>query len=123
MNIYEKIDKLYSKDNQDKILKQILSELYEIKAALKTMENPRRNRKINKDYYNFVNSFRNKMQPDTENKIYPEVQYKGRRIGVNFKGYLYDKDTTNTLPKIEAFELYEYFYEKKDEIERYIIND
>lgn len=122
-NIYEKIDKLYKKDNQNDILKQILSELVQIKNILKDMENPRRNKKKNQDYFDFVNRFRELMKPDTQNEIYPEVHYKGKRIGVNFKGHLYDKDTTHTLPKIEAFALYEYFYEKKDEIEKYIIKN
>ena len=123
MNIYEKIDKIYSKKDDKEVLEQILSELKEIKNLLKDLENPRRNRKANRDYYKFVNEFRKKMKPDTTNNIYPEIIYQDRRIGVNFKGHLYDKDTTNTLPKIEAFALYEYFYEKREEIDKYIIKN
>ncbi len=121
MNVYEKIEKLYQNPDQAELMWQILSELEEIKRVLKDMENPRRNRRTNRDYYDFVNYFRERMRADMDKEVFPEVHYHNRRVGVNFKGHLYDKETTNVLPRIEAFALYEYYYEKRDQLESYII--
>ena len=121
-NIHEKIEQLYKTEtNTPQWAKEIIKELKEIKTLLKNRENPRRHKKLNQDYYKFVDKFRQKLTANTNNDIYPEIIYKNRKIGVNFKGFLYDKETQNTLPSLEAFAIYEYFYQKKDEIEKYII--
>lgn len=100
---------------------EILFELKEVKNLLKDIRNPRRNRSKNRDYYDFLNEFRRRMKADADKEIYPEVVYNSRRVGVDFKGLLYDKETLNLLPMHEAFRVYEHFYTKKDEIDRLII--
>jgi hypothetical protein len=123
-SVYDKIDKLYANDTDISVLaNEIRSELKEIKALLKDMNNPRRNKYKNKDYFTFVDELRKKLQADTEKEIYPELDYQGKRIGVNFKGFLYDKSTIKNVTSQEAFAIYEYFYAKKDEIDELIRMD
>lgn len=115
MTVYEKIDKIFSEesDNRPKWADEILQELKEIKAILQYRQTEK-----NHDYtfYNFVNSFRKKMMPDAQNNIYPEVEYQGKKIGVNFKGLLYYKENLRLLSKNEAFKVYRYLYEHKKKI-------
>lgn len=123
-SVYDKIDKLYANDTDISTLAiEIRSELKEIKALLKDMNNPRRNKYKNKDYFTFVDELRKKLQADTEKEIYPELDYQGKRIGVNFKGFLYDKSTIKNVTSQEAFAIYEYFYTRKDEIDALIRMD
>ena len=126
-SVYEKIDKIYSKESkggsEPSWVEEFRAELKEIKSLLKDLQNPRRNRRKNQDYFNFVKELRRRLKADVESGVYPEVVYKGRRIGANNKGFLYDKATTKSLPANEAFALYEYFYAKKEEIDEFVIAD
>jgi len=126
-SVYEKIDKIYRKelknDNEPSWVGEFRAELKEIKSLLKDLQNPRRNRRKNQDYFNFVKELRRRLMADVESGVYPEVIYNGRRIGANNKGFLYDKATTKSLPANEAFALYEYFYAKKEEIDEFVIAD
>jgi len=116
MNIYDKIDAIFSDDIQEKPLwaDELLSELREIKTLLK--EQKKEIKKIDKNYYEFVKNFRQKMKADIANNIYPTFHYNDREFGVDFKGLLYDKQTQRTLPKNEAFEVYEYAYNHRENI-------
>lgn len=124
-SVYEKIEKLYSKESishdEPAWVAEFRAELKEIKLLLKDVQNPRRNRRKNQDYFSFVNELRKRLKADTTKEVYPEVHYKGKRIGANLKGFLYDKVTTKSLPAQEAFALYEYFYAKKEEIDSFVI--
>ena len=42
------------------------------------------------------------MQADVQKSIYPKIKYKNKTLGIDFKGYLYDMDTTKTLTYSEA---------------------
>ncbi len=116
MNIYEKIDAIFSDDMQEKPVwaDEILDELKEIKTLLQKQQ--KTVRKIDKNYYEFVKIFRNSMKADVANNIYPTFYYKGKKLGVDFKGLLYDKDTQRPITKDEAFEAYRYAYEHKDSL-------
>jgi len=124
-NIYDKIEKIYTQKESDEPawVVEFRAELKEIKMLLKKSAKPQRKKRKSKAYFEFVNLLRERLKADTVNGVYPELEYKGKRIGVNFKGFLYDKETTNSLSANEAFAVYEYFYEKKEKIERFIMLD
>lgn len=125
-SVYEKIEKIYAQNKEQEHdepqwVKELKAELKEIKLLLKDVQNPRRNKRKNQDYFNFVNALRKRLKADTVNEVYPEVHYHGKRIGANLKGHLYDKATAKSLPAQEAFALYEYFYAQKEEIESFVV--
>ena len=126
-SVYEKIDKMYEKraDDEPVWVDELRGELKEIKFLLKSIkqQSPRRKQKKSQAYFDFVKRFRDALMADTTKGIYPEVHYKGRRIGVNIKGFLYDKATTQSLKAQEAFVLYEFFYAKNKPLESFIIMD
>jgi len=113
MNIYEKIDTIFSGYGDDRPIwaNEILEELNEIKTLLKNTNNTVN--KIDKNYYEFVKDFRQMMKADVEKGLYPKVKYQDKVLGINFKGHLYDTSDNSTLPKDEAFSAYEYFYENQ----------
>jgi hypothetical protein len=124
-NIYDKIEKIYTQKERDEPawVEEFRAELKEIKQLLKKSAKPQRKKRKSKAYFDFVNLLRERLKADTVKGIYPELDYKGKRIGVNFQGFLYDKETTNRLPAHEAFAVYEYFYDKKEKIESFIMRD
>jgi len=126
-SVYDKIEKLYAKEEgsleEPKWVIELKSELKEIKMLLKDLQNPRRHKRKNQDYFTFVNLLRERLKADVDKEVYPEVHYKGKRVGVNIKGHLYDKATTKSLTAQEAFALYEYFYEKKENIDTFVVVD
>lgn len=67
------------------------------------------------DFLRFVNDFRRQMRADVEHGIYPEVEFEGKKYGVNFSGLLYDKSTTNIISTVEAKRIYRFLYENKQE--------
>lgn len=112
MNLYDKIEGLYQDSNKktppSEVLKQILEELTQIKSLLS--ENYNKTKNIDSSLKSFVAEFRKSLKPNPTSNQYPEVSYKGRKLGVNFKGLLYDKETGNLITTKEAFEVYDYFY-------------
>jgi len=116
MNLYDKIEALYQNNGNKStlptsdILREMLNELKEIKTLLSS--NYQKTSKIDISLKEFVAEFRKNLQPNINTNHYPEVEYKGRVLGVNFKGLLYDKDTLNLITTQEAFEVYRYFYNK-----------
>ena len=121
MNLYEKIEKLYQNEqkrynnptNDAKWANEILQELKEIKQLLK--ENSKTTKRVDKNLMEFVDEFRAKMKPDVESGNYPEVNYMGKRLGVDNRGLLYDKDTLRLLSRSEAFKAYKYFFQRYNE--------
>jgi hypothetical protein len=124
-NIYDKIEKIYTKQESDEPawVGEFRAELKEIKILLKNRPSPKKKKRKTKAYFEFVNVLRERLKADKVNRVYPELEYKGKRIGVNFKGFLYDKATTNSLSANEAFAVYEYFYDKKEQINSFIMLD
>lgn len=114
MNLYQKIEDLYQENNkvkknqQDDINTQILVELRQIKDLLST--NYVKPKTIDSSFREFIAKFRKNLMPN-EN-TYPEINYKNQILGVNYKGLLYDKSTSNLLSRSDAFEVYGYFYQK-----------
>jgi hypothetical protein len=125
-SVYDKIEKMYepNRDNEPSWVNELRLELKEIKALLQGQKRVVvKKKKKSQAYFDFVRVFRERLMADTEKGIYPEVHYEGRRIGVNIKGFLYDKATTKSLKAYEAFALYEYFYAKKEQIDAFIVTD
>jgi len=122
-DIYEKIEKIYAnkESNEPSWVVELRVELKEIKELLNALNRPRKKRRKAKAYFDFVKLFRERLKADTINEIYPEILYNKRRIGANFRGLLYDKATAKLLHRYEAFAIYEYFYEKKEPIDNFII--
>ena len=127
-DIYSKIDRLYSdldQSNRPQWVDELKDELKQIKSLLQNLStsttNPTPSRSKSREYFRFVQTLRERLRADTTQDVYPELHYQNKRIGVNFKGLLYDKLTSKIVPKVEAFEIYDYFYSKKDKIETLIM--
>ncbi len=118
-NIYEQIDKMLNTDeSRPAWADEILRELKEIKTLLNQHKpkKPKRDR----EYFKFVDMLRERMRADIELGNYPEIYYQGKTLGINFKGHIYDKSDTKTLPSHEAFRIYRFLYENKDILENYV---
>ena len=117
--IFEKIDKMFSaEDEKPKWAIEILDELKDIKELLQ--KNRINNIPANNNYspkrefMEFINEFREDMKANVEKGIFPYIIYENRKIGVNFKGYLYDMSNgAKTLSANEAYKVYRYIYEKR----------
>ena len=119
MNLKEQIEGLLSQDDSSNILKEILEELKKINKKLDTKSN-KYDDNNNRKYYKFINRLRKELKPIPEDNIYPEILYKGRKIGVTKKGYLYDKSTNSNLKVSKAYEIYEFLYKNRDNLNEYI---
>ncbi len=119
MNIQDQVEQLLQEqdDNTNEILLQILQELKKININLKRSLN---NKNKNRDYYNFVNSLRDKLKPKPKENIYPEIRFEDKTIGVSKNGYLYDKATNQDLKAHEAYKLYQFLYKNQDKLDDYI---
>jgi hypothetical protein len=119
MTVYDKVEQLLATESdRPKWADEILLELAEIKSLLQ--KNRYNKPKKDKDYFDFVHAFRDKMRADIASGNYPEITYKGRILGINFKGWIYDKGSNKSLPAYEAFEVYRFLYEHRNEIEKYL---
>lgn len=115
MSIYDKINDLYNNGNnlppnKPEWVGEILQEIKSLKVLLENSGYAIK--KVDKNFMEFVNEFREKMRADTIKSIYPEIEHNGKILGVTFKGYLYDKKTLKILPKLEAFDIYRELYQK-----------
>ncbi|MEA3522724.1 MAG: hypothetical protein U9R50_07095 [Campylobacterota bacterium] len=113
MNIYEKIDVIFSGEAEDKPqwADEILTQLQEIKILLQEQkQHPQSSQKISRNFYAFIKEFRISMRANTTEKIYPTFIYDNKRLGVDFKGLLYDKESSKLLSKDEAYKVYKYAY-------------
>jgi hypothetical protein len=114
-NFYKKMEEVFDENNfesqNEDILKEILFELREIKALL-----ARKNKKMPKEYYKFINDFRDKLKENPYEGKYPEFNFNDRKLAINQNGLLYDKKTNKLLNTSEAFMVYEKLFEKRDEI-------
>ncbi|MEA1892886.1 MAG: hypothetical protein U9N33_09260 [Campylobacterota bacterium] len=119
MNIYEQIDVIFSGEAEDKPkwAEEILGELKEIKQLLKEQRNSEIHNSTNKasqKFYNFIKEFRISMRANTIKNIYPTFVYNNRKLGVDFKGLLYDKSTSRLLSRDEAYTVYKYAYNQQN---------
>lgn len=122
MSILSQIEQIFNDSEaqqERKNYEQVLSELKEIKAMLRMVlmsevVQTKKASSIDHDkYIKFVNDFRRKMQPDTILGIYPEFHYGKQRLGIDFRGYIYNKDSSETLSALEAKKIYRWLYENK----------
>lgn len=114
-SVYQKIDAIFAEelDTPPVWAKELMEEIQSLKEMVAKGE--QRAKKRDKAFYLFIKEFRHSMLPNTEKCLYPKVQdYKGRKLGVNFKGLLYDVKSSNLLSTSEAFKVYGYLYKKKD---------
>ena len=120
MTVYDQVEQMLSQsEKRPEWVDEILFELREIKRLLK--ENRRHGYKHDKAYYRFVNRIREELRADLTRDIYPEIRYKGRILGINLKGYIYDKTTAKDLPAHEAFAVYRFLYDNRERLEEYLI--
>ena len=128
-SIYESIDRLYSQKEditQPQWARELRDELQEIKVLLLELKDsqaskPAPKRVKSRDYFKFVETLREKLKRDIPNDIHPELHYQNRRIGINQRGLLYDKERSRVIPRAEAFAIYDYYYEHSDEIDKFIV--
>jgi hypothetical protein len=119
-NIYEQVEKLLKEDQSKPAwADEILRELKEIKQLLHS-QTKTGSKSDRSDYFAFVKKLRKELRADLINNIYPEIDYQGRKLGINLKGYIYDKATTQDLPAYEAFAVYRFLYEKRDNLDKYL---
>jgi len=113
-HIYKKIDSIFdnSTSMRPKWVDEILDELSQIKALLQTHNDLKQTSKKESEFYDFLREFRKALQADSHKEIYPEIEYKNRKLGIDVKGLLYDKESLDTLTKQEAYKVYEYFYQE-----------
>ena len=120
-NIYEEVEKLLKNDDsRPDWADEMLFELREIKKLLRQIATSRP--KNSPAYYAFVDKLRRRMRADITDGKYPEIHYRGSLLGINFKGFIYDKETTRDLKAHEAFEVYRFLYENRDQLEKYIVS-
>ncbi len=113
--IYEKIDAIFADElnNPPIWATELLQELQELKILVK--EEKKKNYKRDRKFYAFLKEFRRSMRADVDKNLYPKIiDYKNRKLGVNFDGLLYDVKSSNLLPTKEAFKVYGYLYKKKN---------
>ncbi len=117
MTINEKIEKIFAQesDNRPEWASELLKELKEIKLLLQQQKQEIQPQPKKHDYsfYDFLSKFRKSMMADVQNNIYPEIEYQGEKIGVNFKGYLYYKKDGKLLSRANAIKVYRNLYELK----------
>ena len=113
-NIFAQIDAIFQHETPSQQppvwANEILQELREIKQLLQE-QRQQSNSRISKDFYRFIQEFRRSMKADTQNNIYPTYHYENRKLGIDFKGWLYDKETTKYLTKEEAYKVYKHAYQ------------
>ncbi len=121
-NILSQVEKLLSEDaNRPEWADEILFELREIKKLLQSQSESVQSRKERrKAFFAFINMLRKRMRADIINGTYPEIYYRGRTLGVNLKGYIYDKQTTADLSATEAYEVYRFLFDNRENLEKYI---
>ena len=72
---------------------------------------------INRNFYAFIKEFRISMRADTLKGIYPTYICDNRRLGVDFQGLLYDKESSKILSKDEAYIVYKHAYNNQNNVQ------
>ncbi len=116
-SVYEQLDKLLS-DNKQRPpwVDEILFELKEIKTLLKKQQD----RRYSEDYFKFVENFKKRLKNNLVDGKYPEIYFKGKNYGINLRGFIYDKETSQDIPAKDAFEIYYFLYKNKKNLEKFI---
>jgi uncharacterized coiled-coil DUF342 family protein len=122
MNVYQQVEKLLQEqDDRPAWADEILFELKEIKDMLSKIDKTsNQNRSKNSGYFSFVKKLRNELRADIQNGIYPEIDYFHKKLGINFKGHIYNKETNEVLKKEDAFKVYEFLYKNRKKLDKFI---
>ena len=101
---------------EDEALWSYVNDLAEELRALKAKlhQSPRTNEAdpyCSEAYFEFVTKLRGKMRANVEKNYYPSIKIDGMKLGIDFKGLLYDRKTHRTLPRALAFEVYHKLYD------------
>lgn len=126
MNIYDKIEAIFHTNIEENPpwVEEMLTELQEIKQLLQEQkplllqQSQKRFEPIDSKFYAFVQSFREEMKANITKGVYPTFVYAGKRLGVDFKGLLYDKESSKLLSRYEAFKVYRYAYEHQEKMQK-----
>lgn len=120
MTVYDQVENMLSQsEKRPQWADEMLFELREIKRLLQ--QNRHKRQKHDKEYYRFVNRIRDELRADLARDIYPEIRYKGRILGIDLKGYIYDKNTAKGLSAHEAFAVYRFLYDNRERLDEYLI--
>ncbi len=104
-------------EDKPKWADDILGELREIKILLQEQKKASKQAtKSNSSLSNFINEFRVSMKTDTINNIEPTFIYQDKKLGINKRGLLYDKNSMRILPRAEAFKVYKYAHNHQENI-------
>jgi len=92
---------------------EMASELRILKDKLNTTAHSEQinNKYRSEKYFSFVTKLRDKMRANVETNYYPSIKIDGMKLGIDFKGLLYDKRTHKILPRVLAFEVYHRLYD------------
>jgi len=101
--------------------KEIIKEIKEIKSLLKKSNYKKTNYK--KEYYSFVNNLRKKLKSDVKDNKHPKIYYNNKYYGISEEGLLYNMHTLNNLSTYKAFEIFEFLYKNKNNLDKYIYTD
>ena len=102
MEIYDKIESMFVDDST--LLEQILKELKEIKAILKSQNKPK-----DDGFDKFIKRFTQDIEEDEINGIYPEIEIDGYLLGYK-EGVFYDKYTNEKFDEKESEKLLDEVY-------------
>lgn len=122
MTIYDQVQNLLHTDEEIPLwAKEIQKELSEIKELLQQSHHHLGKKSHHdRDYFRFVERLREQMRADIADERYPEIDYFGQKLGINFKGWIYNKESTKALPAHEAFKVYRFLYKHKENLDKYI---
>ena len=126
MNVYEQIESIFSGEAEEKPqwASELLEEIREVKTLLKEQKELLTHKSYQPSttypqkrngFYSFIKEFRISMRANVVKNNYPSFDYYGRKLGVDYSGLLYDKESSRTLSREEAFKVYSYAYRHKNE--------
>jgi hypothetical protein len=103
---------------------EILKELKEIKILIQKSNYNKKYYKTSpqkRDYYNFVNNLRKELKKEISNNVYTKIYYQKNYYGINKDGLLYNMHTLKELPTYKAYEIFEFLYNNRENLDKYII--
>jgi len=113
-DLYDQIARLFGDERctRPEWVDEVLDGLQHLQDALERTKTSRSGQHAGHDtaFYAFVQAFRKRLQPDTQANAYPTYYYQTKRLGIDKRGLLYDKDTLRTLSTPEAYAVYRFAY-------------
>ena len=122
MKLEEEINKLLQDQDETTtdLLIEILKELKEINKTLKQKLKSTAKKRRDRDYYSFINRLRRDLRTDVDKNFSPEIKYNNKQIGVSLDGYLYNKKTNKNLRAFEAYEVFDFLYKNRNNLNEFI---